>query len=62
MATRGQRTNREPFDLLGFTHYWGKTRKEGYAVKLKHKRMSETSSDQQEHRATQRQTETKERS
>ena len=25
----------ETFDLLGFTHYWGKTRKEGWAVKRK---------------------------
>ena len=23
------------FDFLGFTHYWGKTRKGGYAVKRK---------------------------
>src|SRR5580704_19228235 len=30
------------FDFLGFTHYWGKTRKGGYAVKRKTaaKRMS----------------------
>jgi len=30
-----QRDKPETFDLLGFTHYWGKTRKGGWAVKRK---------------------------
>ena len=33
VGTRGQRP--ETFDLLGFTHYWGKTRKGNWAVQRK---------------------------
>ena len=36
-AEQGEST----FDFLGFTHYWGKTRKGGYAVKLLTSRLPE---------------------